>query len=166
MYRLITFSRVFALLVILALASFVLWPLFAAAAEALPAVGAPSIWPELWAIVQPVVAVFFSLVGPALATWIAVRLLAVLKISDDAKRLEIEAQLRQALHQSAANALRYAMAKSGLTTSAATIAPAVLKEAVRYVEDKNPDALARLDVSPDALRDIIMSKVPDLLQQR
>ncbi|CLP96021.1 Uncharacterised protein [Mycobacterium tuberculosis] len=34
---------------------------------------------------------------------------------------------------------------------------------MKYVEEKNPDALAKLGVQPDALRDIILSKVPDLL---
>ena len=43
--------------------------------------------------------------------------------------------------------------------------PAYAQEAIP-VEEKNPDALQKLRITPNALQDIIMSKVPDLLTKQ
>lgn len=127
-----------------------------------PIIARSSILYDVWSIVQPLVVLLVSTVGPVLVTWLAARLLALMKISDEKQRLEIEAKLRDALHQSAANALKFAMAKTGVPAGA--IGGAVMAEAMRYVEEKNPEALSKLDVHPDALRDIILSKVPDIVR--
>lgn len=144
--------------VISAILAFVAYPAFSQ--EAAAVIAPSSVWFDLWSIVQPVVVLLVSTVGPVLVTWISARLISLLKVSDDAKRAEVEARLRDALHQSAMNALKYALAKSGATPS--LIGSTLISEAVRYVEDKNPEALDKLNVSSDGLREIIMSKVPDL----
>jgi len=40
----------------------------------------------------------------------------------------------------------------------------VLNEAVAYVTDKNPEALAKLGVDQKALKDILLSKIPEVMQ--
>lgn len=147
--------------IIAALLAFVAYPAFAQ--DAAPVIAPSSIWFDLWSIVQPVVVLLVSTVGPVLVTWISARIISFLKVSDQAKQAEIEAHLRDALHQSAMNALKYAMAKTNIAPS--MIGATVISEAVKYVEDKNPEALAKLNVHGDALRDIIMSKVPDLMSK-
>lgn len=144
--------------VIAALLAFVAYPAFAQ--DAAPVIAPSSIWFDLWSIVQPVVVLLVSTVGPVLVTWISARLISWLKVSDDAKKAEVQARLREALHQSAMNALKYALAKSG--AGPAVIGSTLISEAVRYVEEKNPEALSKLNVSGEGLREIIMSKIPDL----
>lgn len=124
-----------------------------------------SLFYDVWTIVQPLAVLLASTVGPVLVTWIAARLIALLKISDEKQRLEIEKGMRDALHQSAANALKYAMAKAGMPPIFnAAVSRDVIADAIAYVHEKNPEALSGLDVHSDALRDIIISKVPDLLK--
>lgn len=147
---------------ILFLAVFVSWPAFSYADDG-SLVPPSSIWFEVWQIVQPIVVLVVSIVGPAFAAWISARLLSLLKVTDENQRLALEAKLRDALHQSAANALKFALTKAGVSAAVPTvISTAVLNDAVRYVQEKNPDALAKLGVGTDALLDIIQSKVPDL----
>ncbi|MBA5724620.1 hypothetical protein [Candidatus Liberibacter sp.] len=63
--------------------------------------------------------------------------------------------LRNSLHQSAQNALQFAMSrfKSSVPT------PEIINLARDYVYAKNPDAIAQLKISDDAITDIIHSKV-------
>ena len=152
-----------ALAIIASLLALIALPALAQDAETL--IARSSIWFEIWSILQPIVVLLVSTVGPVLVAWIAARLLALMKISDEKQKLELEAKLREALHQSAGNALKYALAKAGLPAGGA-IGAAVIADALRYVEEKNPDALNKLDVHTEALRDIILSKVPDLVQTR
>lgn len=122
-----------------------------------------SIINDIWQIVQPLVVLFVSIVGPVLVTWISSRVLAVLKVQDEKQKLEIEAKLREALHQSALNALKYAVTKTGVPLGVIGGAGGVtIDAAADYVRQKNPEALAKLGVSSDALKEIIMSKVPDV----
>ena len=142
------------------LAAFVFAPAWAQ--DAGPVIAPSSIWYELWTVVQPVIVLLVSTVGPVLVTWIGARLIALLKISDEKQRIEIEARLRAALHESALNALKYAITKTGLPLKTDAVSGAVLGIAADYVMQKNPDALAKLGVGSSALREIILSKVPDL----
>lgn len=144
--------------VIAALLALFAYPAFSQ--DGAPVIAPSSIWFDLWSIVQPVVVLLVSTVGPVLVTWISARLISLLKVSDEAKKAEVEARLREALHQSAMNALKYAMTKYGAGSAAASAT--LMAEAVRYVEDKNPEALLKLNVNREGLRDIIMSKIPDL----
>ncbi|CUX23036.1 MULTISPECIES: hypothetical protein [Agrobacterium] len=145
---------------IFSIGAFILWPAFAQEAE--PVIAPSSIWYDLWTVVQPVVVLLVSTVGPVLVTWIGARLIALLKISDEKQRVEIEARLRAALHESALNALKYAITKTGLPLKTDAVSGAVLGIAADYVMQKNPDAVAKLGVGPSALQEIILSKVPDL----
>lgn len=127
---------------------------------------APSSWLyEVWAIVQPVVVLLVSTVGPVLVTWISARLIALLKVTDEKQRVEIEAKLREALHQSAGNALRFALSKAGLPSVGGVINDTLLAEAAKYVNEKNPEAIQKLGVDAKALNEILLSKLPELIQQ-
>lgn len=127
---------------------------------------APSSWLyEVWIIVQPVVVLLVSTVGPVLVTWIAARLIELLNVTNEKQRVEIEAKLREALHQSAANAIRFALSKAGLPNIGGVINDTILAEAAKYVNEKNPEALQKLGVDAKGLEEIILSKLPDLIQQ-
>lgn len=149
-----------AVVLVAALLAFVVAPAFAQNAG--PVIAPSSVWFDLWNIVQPVVVLLVSTVGPVLVTWISARLISLLKVADEAKKAEVEARLRDALHQSAMNALKFAVSKAGI---GAAMSGPVLAEAIRYVEEKNPETLRKLDVPTDALREIIMSKLPDLMKK-
>lgn len=163
-------ARVFALLSVLVVLASLFQPAYAQ--DAAPVIAPSSIWFELWSIVQPLVVLLCSIVGPVLITWISARLISLLKVADQKQKLEIETKLRNAVHDSATNALKFALARAGVAGGAiahvttAAITSVVLREATKYVEEKNPEALQKLGVTPDALQDIIMSKVPDLLPKQ
>lgn len=129
------------------------------------AIAPSSMFYDLWTIVQPLVVLLVSTVGPVLVTWIAARLINLLKITDQKQQVELETKLREALHQSAANGLKYAMVRAGVPAGVGSMLPDVIvRDAIAYVNEKNSDSLKKLDVHPDALRDIIMSKIPDLIK--
>ena len=163
-------ARVFALLSILIVLALICQPAYAQ--DAAPVIAQSSIWFDLWSIVQPLVVLLCSIVGPVLVTWISARLISLLKVADEKQQLDIQAKLRQALHDSAANALKFALARSGIaggsiaSVTASAITSAMLRDATKYVEEKNPEALQKLGVTPNALQDIIMSKVADLLPKQ
>ncbi|MDH1271642.1 hypothetical protein N5C81_29065 [Rhizobium pusense] len=153
-------------LALVCLAAFFFAPAWAQDAE--PVI-APSSWLyEVWTIVQPVVVLLVSTVGPVLVTWISARLIELLNVTNEKQRVEIEAKLRDALHQSAANALRFALSRAGVPHGViqigGTVNDAVLREAANYVVEKNPEALQKLGVDNKALREIILSKTPEILQ--
>lgn len=139
------------------------------AQDAGPVIAPSSVWYEVWTIVQPIVVLLVSTVGPVLVTWIAASLIALLKVTDEKQRVEIEAKLREALHQSAANAIRFALSKAGVPHGVIRIGgainDAVLAEAAKYVAEKNPEALQKLGVDTKGLEEIILSKLPDLIRQ-
>ncbi|MND22676.1 hypothetical protein D3C80_130590 [compost metagenome] len=139
------------------------------AQDAGPVIAPSSVWYEVWTIVQPIVVLLVSTVGPVLVTWIAARLIALLKVTDEKQRVEIETKLREALHQSAANAIRFALSKAGVPHGVIRIGgainDAVLAEAAKYVTEKNPEALQKLGVDAKGLEEIILSKLPELIQQ-
>lgn len=118
---------------------------------------------DVWQIVQPVVTLLVATVGPALVAWIAARVIALLKITDEKQKLEVEEKLRDALHQSAINALLYATSRYD-AGSPSKVTSSVLSAAVDYVKEKNPDTLKKLGVSDRALSDIITSKVGMLVR--
>ncbi|MEJ8308622.1 hypothetical protein [Agrobacterium larrymoorei] len=149
-------------LAVVCLAAFIFAPAFAQDAQ--PVI-APSSWLyDVWTIVQPIVVLLVSTVGPVLVGWISARLIALLKVSDEKQRVEIEAKMREALHQSALNAIRFAFTKEGMPSVAGRMTDTVLNEAVAYVTDKNPEALAKLGVDQKALKEILLSKIPEVMQ--
>lgn len=154
-------------LALVCLVSFFFAPAWAQ--DAGPVIAPSSVWYEVWNIVQPIVVLLVSTVGPILATWIAARLIAFIKVADEKQRVEIEAKLREALHQSAANALRFALSRAGVPHGVIQIGGVIndtlLAEASKYVIEKNPEALEKLGVDGKGLEEIILSKLPALLRQ-
>lgn len=150
------------LLAFICISWFILTPAFAQEAGAV--IAPSSIWYEVWTIVQPVVVLLFSTVGPVLVAWISARVISLLKITDEKQRIDIESKLRDALHQSAANAVRFALAKAGVIHIGGHVSEAIIADAAKYVIEKNPDAIAKLGVNAKALNEIIMSKLPETIQ--
>ncbi len=151
-----------ALVAFVCISWFILTPAFAQEAGAV--IAPSSFWYDIWTIVQPVVVLLFSTVGPVLVAWISARVISLLKITDEKQRIDIESKLRDALHQSAANAVRFALAKAGVIHVGGQVSDAIIADAARYVIEKNPDAIAKLGVNAKALNEIIMSKLPDMIQ--
>lgn len=150
------------LLAFVCISWFILTPAFAQEAGAV--IAPSSIWYEAWTIVQPVIVLFVSTVGPVLVTWISARVISLLKITDEKQRIDIESKLRDALHQSATNAVRFALAKAGVIHVGGQVSEAIIADAARYVIEKNPEAIEKLGVNGKALNEIIMSKLPELAQ--
>lgn len=117
----------------------------------------------VWEIVQPIAAVLATIVGPAIAAFIAGQLIKLLGITDKNAQLEVEKKVRDALHNSALNAVKYAVAKrvGPLGDLVKGHIPAdLIQTAVDYVRSKNPDAAAGVD--DDNLVEIILSKMIDV----
>lgn len=117
----------------------------------------------IWAVIQPLFMLFVSIVGPVLVTWIAAKVISYLGVKDAAAQKQIETQIRDALHQSAENGLKAVLAKLGMSaaTNADILAnPQIIKDAIDYVRRLNPNGADK--VTPAELRDIIMSKVPNV----
>ncbi|WP_311272123.1 MULTISPECIES: hypothetical protein [unclassified Rhizobium] len=134
------------------------------AQDAGPVIAPSSIWYDLWTIVQPVIVLLVTTVGPVLVTWIAARIISLLKITDEKQRIDIEANLRTAVHQSSLNAVKYAVTRAGLPVMGGVISPNLIIDAVTYVTEKNPDALKKLGVDDKALEEIIRSKIPEVVR--
>lgn len=130
---------------------------------------------ELIAVFKPLIELLVITVGPILVTFLVARISKALNIRDEKQKVELENGLRNALHQSAENAIKFAVGRLGLNAALSLdtgrIKPEVLIEAAKYVIDKNPDALKGLGVTADQLRDILTAKavgltgsLPDLAQ--
>jgi len=120
---------------------------------------------ELLSVFKPIIELLVLTVGPVLVGAVSAKLIQTLNIQDAAKKTELDANLRDALHKSAENAIKFALARLGLSTaivSSGVVNPAVIREAINYVVEKNPDALKGLEVSDDSLTDILMTKAVKL----
>ncbi|QND45216.1 hypothetical protein HB780_05530 (plasmid) [Rhizobium lusitanum] len=111
-------------------------------------------------VLSHVVDVVYAAIA-AVVGWLISKIVALLGITDQATRLKVEGQLRDALHFCAENALKYAFAKLGLPPSL-TPSPEVLADAIAYVQSNNPDTIKALGVTEQALKQIILSKVPTI----
>lgn len=149
-------------LAVVCLTAFIFAPVWAQDADQV--IAPSSALYDVWTIVQPIAVLFVSTVGPVLVTWISARFIAWLKVADENQRIDIEAKLRYALHQSAMNAIRYAFTKAGMPQIAGQMSDTVLNEAMTYVTDKNPEALQKLGVDQKALKEILLSKIPEVVQ--
>ena len=127
-------------------------------------VNAPSVLADVWDILQPVIILLISTIGPLLVAWVGARLAMLLKIADDNQRKDLEQKLNAALHQSALNALKFATSKLGIPpVTGLDVRSPVIKEAVEYVRSKNPDAVDAFGLDDTSLAEIVMSKVPDVV---
>lgn len=119
---------------------------------------------EILGIFRPILELIVGILAPILITVISGAVIRHLKIQDEKQKLLIESQLRDALHKSAANAVIYAAQKWGYDWKQVSgdqgIQRKVVSEAMNYVLDKNPDTMRKLGVSGEALRDILLSKLP------
>lgn len=113
----------------------------------------------LWPVLEPLVTLFVTIVGPVLVTWISAQLIAFLKINSEARKAELEKTVSDALHQSIANGLKAAVTKF----KADSVSTVIINAAADYVTANNPDALKRFDISAGTLNEMILSKVPDVL---
>ncbi|CAN7329303.1 hypothetical protein LJR231_001803 [Phyllobacterium sp. LjRoot231] len=117
---------------------------------------------DVWEIVQPIAVVLGTTVGPIIGLWIAKQVITLLNITEATKSQELEDRLREALHASAMNALKYAAAKAGLPPVALAATSSAVRDAITYIKTKNPDAIDAFGLSDKALQEIILSKLPEV----
>lgn len=125
----------------------------------------------IWSIVEPVVTLFAGIIVPIVFVWLSRKLETWLSIKTVDQQADFEAKLRDALHKSAETALKLVLVKAGatgaITASAVTdllnASPTAMPSAVASVKTKNPDAVQFLGVSDDSIRDIIISKIPEIV---
>ncbi|MBY7649598.1 MAG: hypothetical protein C4617_03770 [Candidatus Liberibacter europaeus] len=112
-------------------------------------------------IFQPIVTLLVSVFAPILIKCIAQPLICLLRVTEESKQLEIENILRNSLHQSASNAIKFAMSK--LQTS--DLSPEVIELARKYVYTTNPDTINQLQINEQTISDILYSKA-DFVQSQ
>jgi hypothetical protein len=112
----------------------------------------------LSAILPPILDLAVTVLAAG-GAWLVERLVRLTGVDTEAKRLDVEAKLREALHFAAENGLRFALTKAGMPTIAEPTAE-IIANAIFYVTDKNPDTIRKLGVNGDALEDIIRAKWP------
>lgn len=140
----------------------------------------------VYKILEPLILAIVSIVGPIIVAWLSTLLARFLKVKNEQKELEIEGQLRDALHKSIENGISFGASRLGIPTAmipilikqAATVskdgtgttlqaANATLESLVSiavndYVTSKNPDTIEKLNISKDAIRDIVLAKLQKL----
>lgn len=137
-------------------------------AQAEPA-SSPSLLADIWSVVSPLVVMAVSTIGPVLIGWLAWKLASLLNIQDAAKRQEIEARLRDALHKAAEAGAKVAAVRLGLpTTGNLSASSPVVQAAVEYVTTHNPETLEAFGLGDgdDTLAEIVLSKFHDLIAKR
>lgn len=136
---------------------------------------------ELGAVVWPLISLFITLVGAAIVPFLAGRLIKRLGIENADKKAEVEAKLREALHQSGQNALMFALSKAGYASPLsvsnlvhnAPLDPkvkakldAVVQSAVKdYLIPKMPGTIKKTKASETDLEDIVISKLFGLTEK-
>lgn len=123
---------------------------------------------DLLGIVAPLILVFIGTVGPVYVTILAQKAVSFMNIKNDGERLEVEAKFRDALHQSAWNAVNFALGKLGIDAERLTLGGGetqvkLVREALEYVKDKNPDAIKALGVDDGKLAEILIGKLQSAL---
>lgn len=125
-----------------------------------------SILADLWNVVWPIVSLLIATVGPLLVAFISKRAADLLAINGEVARGEFEKQLRDALHESAANALKLVAAKMIMAPvpvdtqldAMKTILQNNGEALINYVKKKNPEAVDYFKLDDDGLLDIIRAK--------
>lgn len=106
------------------------------------------------------------LVIAALATWIAKKVSGFLNIKDETERQKFETNLRDTLHTAMEAGVKMMIAKKGVTlTPDAPPPPDIISGAVEYVKEKNPETIKKIGASDKVLKDIALSKIPDIIGQ-
>ena len=118
---------------------------------------------QLFIVFLPLTQLVVSMTGIVGLPWITGQIISRLHIKNTETANAVEAQLRDALHKSALNAVNYTVSKFGLPTSGATSLSAdMVKTAVDYVKTKNPDAIKKFGASDFDLEQIVVSKLPQV----
>lgn len=118
----------------------------------------------VWGILQPLVSTLALVVGPVIATWISAQVIRLFNVQDLNAQKELEQKIRTALHEAAANAVKYAITLNGITLKPGSGIPeVVIKDAIEYIRSKSPDTAAQAGLDNKGLTDIILSKVPDVM---
>ncbi|MGE3305030.1 MAG: hypothetical protein AB7I52_03585, partial [Rhizobiaceae bacterium] len=74
--------------------------------------------------------------------------------------------IRDALHASALNAVKFAATKwNWIPAVGATVPRQIVEEAIDYIRTKNPDTADQAGVDDYDLEQIVLSKVPDIIGQ-
>ena len=140
--------------------------LLAAASPAFAQAVDPTWIDGLWTILQPVVMLAVGTLAPIVVGWLAYQLSKLLNVQDENKRKELEAKIRDALHASALNAMKFAMTKWKFVPVAGETVPRdIIDEAIDYIRTKNPDTAKQAGVDNHDLEQIVLSKVPDIIGQ-
>ncbi len=129
--------------------------LFAFAADATAPAESPSLTSVIISYGLPLAEALFSV----LATWIITQIIRLLNVTDQTKRLQIEAELRHVLHFTVENGLRWAFAKAGVSPSLSPSAE-ILADALFYTKGNSPEAASK--AGDDAINRIIVAKLHDM----
>lgn len=128
----------------------------------------PSFTQTLWANVQGPLTALLSATLITVAGWLAVKVNTFFNVTNKAQQQQNEVIIRNILHDAVWSAVKFASQKAGVTidelASPGLPPKQFVDSAVEYVRSKNPDAAA--GVSDADLREIIVSKVPDLVAQQ
>jgi hypothetical protein len=112
----------------------------------------------LSAILPPILDLAVTVLATG-GAWLVGRLIRLTGVDTEAKRLDVEGKLREALHFAAENGLRFALTRAGMPAIAQPTAD-IIADAMFYVMNKNPETLDKLGVSISGLEDIIHAKWP------
>jgi hypothetical protein len=124
---------------------------------------------EVYGILQPIITMLVTTVGPIFVGWVALKFTNALQIKSDKDKAEMEKALRDAIHASASNAWVFALKRLGLSFNDLSKMDdnqllTALKTAKDYVQDKNPEGLEKLNVNGQQLEDILLTKLPTARQ--
>lgn len=120
---------------------------------------------ETYGILQPIITMLVTTVGPIFVAWVGVKFTNALQIKGEKDKAELEKALRDAIHASAQNAWVFALKRLGLSFNDLSKMDdnqllTALKTAKTYVQDKNPEGLEKLGVNGQQLEDILLTKLP------
>lgn len=112
----------------------------------------------LSAILPPILDLAVTVLASG-GAWLVARLVRLAGVDTEAKRLDVENKLREALHFAAENGLRFALTRAGMPAIAQPTAD-IIADAMFYVTNKNPETLDKLGVTISGLEDILHAKWP------
>lgn len=120
-----------------------------------------SIVSSILSTTMPIIILLISTLGPVAGAYIVKQIISFLGVTNQTKKIEVEAKLRDVLHFCAANALKYAFTKAGLPLDSA-LSPSVISDALFYINNKNPDTVATLGLTDDDLTHILLTKAAEV----
>lgn len=117
-------------------------------------------------LLESVVGVVTLLIG-TLGSFLALKWNNLLNVKDVGERQRNEVDLKNFLHDAIWSATKFALQEANITLpelQADKPAPAeMIETAVAYVKEHNPETVAKLGITDDALGQLVISKIPDLV---